>query len=474
MQRSTNISNHLILIALIYLSSCSRGPEDAFGIICENCTVDNGAALVGNCPQGYAKLIIKDGQLTVKYKVDCGGGTQSATESGKATDLKLVNSPSGNYIQGRWTDRGDLLADADLKLSFNENWEYHYGNQLKLALYNSSWEYQFNWTPSENTIDELCNLMYSEAELATIDKKRQQRILLDYKTAGELEILGFILNSKWRNNDGDAKIDFDSTTNTLSLNCITKYGKKTYSLGNLRFEEEFNQMMAYRNLSLFNKGFLVDYKVTDGGEAIVVGKTAQSKGLTLESSGGRLYFEDGGFFKNYGPQENILDDATLLQILEKLKKLKTPIKATTSNYDVSGVKADYFTVIDPDGFSNLRKVPGGAIIRQVYNGEKFKITGEEQNHKKVKFDDASTGYIHTSRVVNFNSKVCECLTAAKAMIDRDMDKDPKMKTGFSDGSNKSRSERFVEIFRFNQCPKGCDFLSDESIINFKAEMLRCL
>ena len=253
---------------------------------------------------------------------------------------------------------------------------------------------------------------------------------------------------------------------------MTKYGKKTYSLGNLRFEEAFNQMMAYRNLD-HKKGFWVDYKVTDGDALIVVGKTSQSKGLSLESSGGRLYFEDGGFFENYGPQESILDDATLHQILEKLKERKTPIKATISNDDVSGVKADYFTVVDPDGYSNLRKVPGGAVVRQVYNGEKFKITGEEQNHKKVKFDDASTGYIHTSRVVNFNSRVCECLTAAKAIVEREMDKDPKMKTGFSDGSNKSRTERFIEIFRFSQCPKGCDFLADESIIDFRTEIQRC-
>lgn len=469
MRRSTNKSYFLILIALIYLSSCSKGPEDAFDIICENCTI-NGAALVGNCPQGYAKLIIKDGQLTVKYKVDCGSGTQSATESGKATDLKLVNSPSGNYIQGRWTDRGDLLADADLKLSFIENWEYHYGNQLKLALYNSSWEYQFNWTTSENTIDELCNLMYSEEELATIYKKRQQRIPLDYNTAGELEILGFILNSKWKNNEGDAKIDFDSTTSTLYLNCTTDRGKHTYSLGNLRFEEEFNRMMAYRNLGLFNKGFWVDYL----DPYYSTPSLRQSKGLILESLGGRLYFYDGGFFNNYGPIENILDDATLRQILKKLKERKTSVKASVKNYALSGDNAEYFTVVDPDGYSNLRKVPGGAVIREVYNGEKFLIIGEEQNHKKVKFDDASTGYIHTSRVVNFNSKVCECLTAAKAIIDRDIDKDPKMKTGFSDGSNKSRTERFLEIFRFNQCPEGCDFLSDESLINSESEMLRCL
>jgi hypothetical protein len=158
---------------------------------------------------------------------------------------------------------------------------------------------------------------------------------------------------------------------------------------------------------------------------------------------------------------------------EDAKERKTPIKATISNYDVSEDKAEYFTVIDPDGYSNLRKVPGGAVIRQVYNGEKFKITAEEQNHKKVKFDDASTGYIHTSRVVSFNSKVCECLTAAKAIVERDIDKDPDMKTGFSDGRKPSITERIVEVFKFNNCPKGCDFLADESIIDFRTEIQRC-
>jgi len=34
------------------------------------------------------------------------------------------------------------------------------------------------------------------------------------------------------------------------------------------------------------------------------------------------------------------------------------------------------------GYSNLREVPGGKVIRKVYSDEKFGIIGEEENIKK--------------------------------------------------------------------------------------------
>jgi len=451
-----------ILFALISLIGCSKGPEDAFDVICDNCVIKNGVALVGAC-RGDAKLNIDNGILTVSYAVDCGNGSHSAKESGSVSDLKVVHTPEGSYIKGRWVNRGANLSDADLKLSFNDNWEYHYGRQLKLALYSSAWEYQFNWTTSDNTIDELCELIYSDEELATIKKKRQQRIPLDYNSAGEIEILGFILNSKWRNTEGDAKINFDSTSGTLYLNCTTNRGNQTYSLGNLRFEEEFDRMMTYRKLNFYNRGFWVDYLVP-----YYTGQTLlESKGLILESSGGRFYFDNVGFFNNYGPQENIISEVALRKILTKLKERKVPVRATNNVSSESSDEYEYYTVVDPDGYSNLRESPGGKVIRQVFNGEKFRLISESQNYKKVKFGDASTGYIHTSRIVNFNTKVCDCLSAAKKIVERDVDID------LSDGISKSILEKYLEIFRFNQCPKGCAFLGDESVIDFSQEIQRC-
>lgn len=142
---------------------------------------------------------------------------------------------------------------------------------------------------------------------------------------------------------------------------------------------------------------------------------------------------------------------------------------------VNDDNTEYYIIEDPDGYSNLREVPSGNVIRKVYVGEKFEILGEENNYKKVKFSDSSTGYIHNSRVVNFNDKVCECLHSADEMIKKDLDKDfsTGSETGFSDNWNPSYKERLVEIFRYNQCPKGCDFLGDHDVIDFQNELQRC-
>jgi hypothetical protein len=150
------------------------------------------------------------------------------------------------------------------------------------------------------------------------------------------------------------------------------------------------------------------------------------------------------------------------------------IKEDTNTTDiVIDYNTEYYIIEDPDGYSNLREVPSGNVIRKVYSGEKFKIIGEENNYKKVKFPDSSTGYIHNSRVVNFNVKVCECLKAADKLIKNDLDRDPNMETGLSDGWIPSYTERLVEIYRYNQCPEGCDFLGDHDVIDFQSELQRC-
>ena len=60
---------------------------------------------------------------------------------------------------------------------------------------------------------------------------------------------------------------------------------------------------------------------------------------------------------------------------------------------------EYYTVKDPDGYSNLRKTPGGEILMRVNEGELFEVLDEEDKHKKVKLSDGTVGYIHVSRVV---------------------------------------------------------------------------
>ncbi len=136
---------------------------------------------------------------------------------------------------------------------------------------------------------------------------------------------------------------------------------------------------------------------------------------------------------------------------------------------------EYYIIEDPDGYSNLREEPAGKIVRKVYSGEKFEIIGEENKHKKVKLNDATIGYIHNSRVVNFNIKVCECLNSADLIIKKDLDKEINTGTGtgFSDNLMPSYTERLLGIFRYNLCPNGCDFLADEEIIDFRSEIQRC-
>jgi len=94
----------------------------------------------------------------------------------------------------------------------------------------------------------------------------------------------------------------------------------------------------------------------------------------------------------------------------------------------------------------------------------------------VKFPDASTGYIHKSRVVNFNFKVCECLHSANELIEKGLDKDFTLgsKTGYTDNSNPTYTEKLVKIFQY-QSPMGCDFLADPSWIgiDLKSEIQRC-
>lgn len=312
-------------LSIIILSSCANsvlttGPEDAINLICENCTISNGVALVGGCPQGYAELKIKEGRLTVNYSVDCGSGVLKASESGVASDLKVIKDQDGNYIAGKWTERGEMLADADLKLYLNKNWEYTYGQQMTLALYNSAanWEYQFTWTETDSSLLEFCKILYSESEINQINSRINQRIPLDYENASDVEVLGFILNSKWSKGGKEAVIEFDESTNTLAFSCDTDYGYKTFYLGGLRYETQFYQYVSYQNLNFFSKGFWSDYL----DETYNPPALRESEGLLLESSGGRIYFVEGGFFRNFGRKESELDKVTLRNILGKLKSSK--------------------------------------------------------------------------------------------------------------------------------------------------------
>ncbi len=61
-------------------------------------------------------------------------------------------------------------------------------------------------------------------------------------------------------------------------------------------------------------------------------------------------------------------------------------------------KVEYFQIKDSDGWSNMRKSPGGEIIRKVYPDEKFIIVKTQDNYKYIEFPNGEKGYIHESRV----------------------------------------------------------------------------
>jgi len=58
----------------------------------------------------------------------------------------------------------------------------------------------------------------------------------------------------------------------------------------------------------------------------------------------------------------------------------------------------YYHIVDPDGWTNMRYNPNGEIIRKVYSDEEFLVILENEGWSYVMFDDGSSGYIHSSRI----------------------------------------------------------------------------
>ena len=79
--------------------------------------------------------------------------------------------------------------------------------------------------------------------------------------------------------------------------------------------------------------------------------------------------------------------------------IETKVDNSVNNKVESEVQnLELYHIEDPDGFSNLRDVPGGKVIRKVYPNENFELLEEVNNPYLVKFNDNSQGYIHKSRV----------------------------------------------------------------------------
>ncbi len=74
-------------------------------------------------------------------------------------------------------------------------------------------------------------------------------------------------------------------------------------------------------------------------------------------------------------------------------------EATPTTQAPSAPRGDY-SIIDPDGYTNLRATPGGKIIRKVYENETFDIIEPGEPYSKIKVTDGTIGYIHNSRIAS--------------------------------------------------------------------------
>jgi hypothetical protein len=95
------------------------------------------------------------------------------------------------------------------------------------------------------------------------------------------------------------------------------------------------------------------------------------------------------------------EEATPFEFAKPVKEAKPAEEVTLQK---SEIEIKYYEINDPDGYSNLRETPAGNILRRVYLGEKFEVLDEMDRHKKVKFSNGETGYIHVSRVVESYNK----------------------------------------------------------------------
>jgi len=97
--------------------------------------------------------------------------------------------------------------------------------------------------------------------------------------------------------------------------------------------------------------------------------------------------------------ENVVSETEelLVEEIDNSKSVESEAIAPNSS-DVQ-----YYTIKDPDGWSNLRTAPGGEIIQKIYEGDRFEVVGYEGKYKKVKLSDGTVGFLHESRVVELSN-----------------------------------------------------------------------
>lgn len=101
--------------------------------------------------------------------------------------------------------------------------------------------------------------------------------------------------------------------------------------------------------------------------------------------------------------KNLID--SLMPILERRIGYANSLKIESSSVITEETESEeWYTVSDPDGKSNLRETPNGVVLREVYNGETFKVLSKTNEWTKVRLSDGSFGFIHSSRVVIYEEE----------------------------------------------------------------------
>jgi TonB family protein len=97
---------------------------------------------------------------------------------------------------------------------------------------------------------------------------------------------------------------------------------------------------------------------------------------------------------------------SLMPILERRIEYANSLKSESNSSLLDESESEeWFAISDPDGTSNLRETPNGKVLREVYNGEKFKVLSKANSWIKVRFDNGEVGYIHSSHVVEYEEEV---------------------------------------------------------------------
>ncbi len=105
--------------------------------------------------------------------------------------------------------------------------------------------------------------------------------------------------------------------------------------------------------------------------------------------------------------EEVIEEAPSTTQEEVAPEVETETAPEPESYVDPAISAQQevvqlYSIKDPDGYTNLRATPGGAIIRKVMQNETFELLEAGETYSKIKLPDGTTGFLHNSRIVPAN------------------------------------------------------------------------